>query len=332
MTAKMWTPFFCHIEKRMYLCSVKHLFILNPDAGKKDHTAEIERQITTYSQHIDYEIYRIDGRPGTMRRYVNDYCIDHPNQPTRFYACGGDGTLKEVASGIVGHPQAQLACYPCGSGNDYVKYYGGQERFLNLPNLIQGTPSPVDIFHIEAQTAQGVEDHYAINIVNFGFDAAVCNTMINVRRKPIIGGRNAYTTGVVYALMHARKNECRIEVDGQLINDAPFLLCTIANGQYVGGSYRCAPRSVNNDGVADLCMVRPVSLLRFVTLIRAYALGRHLDDPRFAPHIHYCRGKKFVLSNPEPFWVTLDGDMILTTHCSIEEMPQAVQFIIPKQG
>ena len=315
----------------MYFCSVKHIFILNPEAGKKDHSAVIEQQIRSLSSPIDYELYHIEGAPGTMRRYVDDYCQTHGEQPLRFYACGGDGTLKEVASGLVGHPSAQLACYPCGSGNDYVKYYGGQDRFLQLESLIDGEPTPVDIFRVTAATEQGRETHYSINVVNFGFDADVCNTMMAVRRKPVIGGRNAYTTGVLHALFHARKNECRMEVDGQLINDQPFLLCTIANGQYVGGAYRCAPRSVNDDGMAEICLVSPVSLFQFVRLVRAYAQGRHLDDPRFAPYIHYRRGSRITLSHPSPFWVTLDGDMILTTHCEIEELQQAVRFVVPKE-
>ena len=301
---------------------MKHIFIVNPCAGPKDATSEIQQQIAQLPSSYSTEIYTTRSA-GDATRYVREQCQANPDQQLRFYACGGDGTISEVVSGIVGQPNAEMTCYPSGSGNDFVKYYGGRDTFLDLKRLVDGDVHEIDVMRIG--------DRYSLNICNFGFDAVVCRTMEQVRRKPIIGGRNAYTTGVLHALFHARKNECRMEVDGQLMNDQPFLLCTIANGQYVGGAYRCAPRSVNDDGMAEICLVSPVSLFQFVRLVRAYAQGRHLDDPRFAPYIHYRRGSRITLSHPSPFWVTLDGDMILTTHCEIEEMQQAVRFVVPKE-
>ena len=153
----------------------------------------------------------------------------------RFYACGGDGTLNEVVSGMVGYPLSEVTCLPVGSGNDYVKYYGGKDLFLDLQRLVDGDVTEVDVIR--------VNDSYAVNVCNFGFDAMVCKTMMEVRRKPIIGGRNAYTTGIVKALIKGRRTTCRIRVDDKEVHNGDMLLCTMGNGRYVGGAYQCSPLS-----------------------------------------------------------------------------------------
>ena len=81
------------------------------------------------------------------------------------YACGGDGTANEVLHGLIGFENASMTCYPCGSGNDYVKYYGGAEKFLDIEALLAGEEHRVDVMRMGHR--------YAINVINFGFDTAV---------------------------------------------------------------------------------------------------------------------------------------------------------------
>ncbi len=301
---------------------MKHIFILNPAAGKinffQSIRAELERN---YQGTVDYELYRTQA-PGDATAYIKKYCMEHP-EPVRFYACGGDGTLNEVANGIVGFPQASLACYPCGSGNDFVKYYGGKKFFMDLDAQLNATEEEIDLIR--------VGNKYAINAAHFGFDSCVAKTMMNVRRKKIIGGKNAYTTGVVVGLFKAMKNKCKVTVDGELLNPkGTLLLCTVANGQYVGGSFRCAPRSVNNDGLLEVCLVRPVSHIKFMSLIKVYTEGRHLDDPKLASILTYRRGKQIEVEAPEGFLYSFDGELIRQNHFTIEVAPKAIRFAVPR--
>ena len=63
--------------------------------------------------------------PGTWRRCISEW-------PLRFYACGGDGTLNEVAQGIRGMTGVSLTQMPLGTGNDLVKVFGGAQGFFEL--------------------------------------------------------------------------------------------------------------------------------------------------------------------------------------------------------
>jgi diacylglycerol kinase (ATP) len=263
--------------------------------------------------------------PGDATEYIRNWCAQHPDARVRFYACGGDGTLNEVANGVVGQKNASLGCYPCGSGNDFVKYYGGKKTFFNLEELLEAPEEYIDLMR--------VGDRYAINATHFGFDSSVAQTMMNVRRKKVIGGSNAYTTGVVVGLFKAMKNKCKVSVDGELLNPTgTILLCTIANGQYVGGSFRCAPRSLDNDGLLEVCLVKPLSHLTFINLIKVYTEGTHLDDPRFAKLLEYRRGKKIEIDAPEGFIYSFDGELIPQNHFTVEVVPNAIRFAVPKSA
>ena len=300
---------------------MKHVFIINPAAGKVDAREDIESALCTLPTQIDYEIYLTQGR-GDATAFVHEYCKQHTDR-VRFYACGGDGTLNEVASGVVHYPQASLGCYPCGSGNDFVKYYGGKEHFLDVKALVEADEEFIDLMRIG--------DRYAINATHFGFDSCVANTMAKVRRKKLIGGKNAYTTGVAVGLFRAMKNTCRVFSDGELLNEeGNILLCTVANGPYVGGSFRCAPCSLDNDGLLEVCLVRPMSQLRFLSLINEYKRGTHLNNPRLEKYIVYRRAKSVTVEAPEGFVYLLDGELITSPRFTVEVMPRAIRFAVPK--
>lgn len=298
---------------------MKHIFIINPLAGQK-RSAEIEISDQLRDTDIDYEIYTTTG-PGDATRYIRERC-KNDSQPMRFYACGGDGTLKETADGVVGFSHAELSCYPIGSGNDFVKYYGGKERFMDLPSLCNMEAHDIDLIK--------VGDSYSINVCNFGFDACVAETMQKVKRKKVIGGSNAYTTGIAKAVFVAMKNHAKVYADGELLNPkGTYLLCTIANGKYVGGSYKCAPYSSNCDGYLEVGFANPISIFTFLALIGKYKLGTHLEDPRFKKFFVYRRVKEVCVVADKEIAITLDGEIQRTNEFTATVVHKAIKFAAP---
>ena len=301
---------------------MKHIFVYNPAAGRDSaaDVAELQEKIKEFEGEITYEFHPTKA-PGDAALFVRERALAEPEEKLRFYACGGDGTANEVLHGIVGLSNASMTCYPCGSGNDYVKYYGGKKRFRDLRALLYGTEVPVDIMKIG--------DRYALNVTNFGFDTAVARTMSQVKHKWLIGGKNAYTTGIVKALFTAMKTKCTVWVDGEQLNNGKILLCTVANGKYVGGAFCCAPHSQNNDGLLEVCLVKPLSRLTFVNLVDSYKKGKHLDDDRFTRYIEYRRGKSVRVEAEPGFAYTLDGEIVENHSFTIEICPGAIAFAVP---
>ena len=299
---------------------MKHYFIVNPCAGIEDHTLAIREQLDSLGDSVDWEMH-VTQRAGEATEYVAKRCKETHDETLRFYACGGDGTLNEVLTGMIGCNNVELAAYPCGSGNDYIKYYGSADDFLDIKRLIDGEARAVDVMQ--------VGKHYSLNICNFGFDALVCKTMDKVRRWPLLGGKNAYTTGIVRHILTGRRTQVSILVDGELFYEGRILLCTLANGRYVGGKYKCAPFSDNRDGLMEINLIRPMSLARFAGLIDSYSDGTYVSQPGIEKVHKYCRGRNVAIDSPKPVYLCVDGEVLCDNHFEVKMLPQAVRFVVP---
>lgn len=301
---------------------MKHVFIVNPISGKGNASRLVFGSLSSLPREIESEIY-ITKSKGDAERFIHEYCNQNP-EPVRFYACGGDGTVHEVVNGVVPHPQASFTVYPCGSGNDFVKCFGERELFLDIPSLVSGTEIPIDVMK--------VNDRFCINICHFGFDSYVAAKMNEVRSKKLIGGDNAYTTGVALGLLNAMKSRAVISADGEVMCSGDFLLCTAANGRYVGGKYKCAPEALVNDGVIDLCVVSPVSRLTFIKLVKYYADGSHLTDPRFKNFLKYKRCSHIEINAQPGFSISLDGEMYKMQNAMVDIIHNGIRLALPKNA
>ncbi|MBP8639502.1 MAG: diacylglycerol kinase family lipid kinase [Oscillospiraceae bacterium] len=299
---------------------MEHIFVINPAAGPSDATHTIQEAIAKSVYSANCEIYLTKG-PGDATDFVQKTC-SQSSEPLRFYACGGDGTLNEVVNGVVNYPNAGVGCFPCGSGNDFVKYYGGAEGFLDIDNLICGEEHPIDLILANGK--------YCINVLNFGFDTAVLKTMEKVKTNWLFHGKRAYFAGVITALMKSMKTPCKVTVDGEVISDDNILLCTVSNGRYVGSSFQCAPRSENDDGLLEVCLVKPFSRLTFVQLMSDYSKGKHLDNPKFKDYIVYRRGKQISVEGGTDFSVALDGELLHNSKVSVAVVEKAIKFVVPR--
>ncbi len=300
---------------------MKHIIVVNPAAGPKNSLDAIRAEVESLSGY-DTQIYETKGK-GDAFAFVRAYCREHKDERVRFYACGGDGTLGEVAGGVYGAENASISCYPCGSGNDFVKYYGGKDHFLSFAALFEGEEREIDM------VTDG--ERFSINVANFGFDYFVCEKMEKLRRKKGFGGKRAYYGGIVYALFHAMKNNARVFVDGEQVGGEALLLCTASNGSYVGSSFQCAPYSDNEDGLLEVCYVKPISVFKLIRLIGKYKRGEHLDDEKMKPLLHYARAREVrVESTDERFGYCLDGEMIPSKSFTLKIIPKALRFAVPK--
>lgn len=299
---------------------VEHIFVINPAAGPSDSTKLVKEAIAKSQDPSSCEIYCTKG-PGDATAFVAQRCSQSTDK-ARFYACGGDGTLNEVVNGAVNFPNASVGCFPCGSGNDFVKYYGGAEGFFDIDNQLNGTEHPIDLILADGK--------YCINVCNFGFDTAVVKTMEKVKTKKHLGGKRAYIAGVITALIHSMKTPCKVTVDGELLSDGDLLLCTIANGTYVGSTFKCAPRSYDDDGFLEVCLVKPVSRFKFIKLVKYYTKGEHLDNPKFKDFMLYRRAKHIDIEGSGDFSYALDGELVTRSRATIEVVEKAINFVVPR--
>ena len=302
---------------------MKHIFIVNNDAGEKSCLDIVKEGIAKCDDTIDHEIYAPHSS-GDSINFIKDYLENHPDEEVRFYACGGDGTINKVATGIVGFSNASMTALPFGTGNDYVKYFGSAEKFKNISSVIHGEERLVDIMK--------VNEKYALNSTHFGLDSVVAKAMNKLRRNIIFGKKRAYPFAVVWGFIAGMRNKCIVYADGEQLNTSDILLCTVSNGKYVGGSYFNAPNSLNDDGLLEVCLVKPVPRLKFLGLIKYYVAGTHIDNPRFKDIVVYRQAKRVRIEGPEGFCVSIDGEIYKNSHIEIENLQKRIRFVVPKEN
>ena len=301
---------------------MKHVFIINPTAGKSDSRQRIYDMAETLRKNHGLDVQCILTRKqGHATELARQLC--ESGEELRFYACGGDGTINEVFNGAAGRENVSVTCWPVGSGNDFVKVFGGAERFMDVSKLLTAPTQKLDLLK--------VGDRYSVNVVNFGFDTTVAITINQEREKTGHGGKNAYTKGVVKALLTSMRNEFTVTADGEVLEPkGKALLCTVANGQYVGGSFKCAPKARTDDGLLEVCLIKPISRIRFVQILGTYTNGQHLDDPKMKDIVVYRQAKSIHVQGPEGFAYSLDGEIIYENDFTVEVVPGALNLAVPE--
>ena len=299
---------------------MRHYFIVNPHSGPEDCTQQVRQALAGFENQFDFEIY-VTKESGDGTRFVREKCAES-SEPVRFYACGGDGTLNEVVNGAAEQKHAQVGCFPCGSGNDFVKYFGGKKHFMDLGALMAGEAKQIDVIR-----ANG---HYAINVVNFGFESVAANRMAYFRRFKLFKNQRAYYPTIVMTLFDGMRHRCRMKADGESMFDGELLLCSLANARYVGGSFLCAPRANLFDGLLEVCLVRTLSLLKVPKAIGIYQRGKHLESDYLKPYIVYRQAKKIEVEADKDFLMCLDGEIISANKFVIENIPGGLNFIVPR--
>lgn len=299
----------------------KYIFIVNPKAGKNNRTmnaiSKIEAACKAFK--LDSEIY-ITKSIGDAKEFVKKRCQEI-TVPTRFYACGGDGTMNEVINGAVGCPLASVGILPLGSGNDYIKAFKGAD-FFNMAAQILGTPTEIDLIKIG--------DRYVANMVNIGFDATVAHNFMKFKAMPAVSGKMAYSMSVFYCLISKTSSKMTITLDdGTEICD-DMLLCSLSKGIYCGGQYKTAPKANLTDGFMDVCPIKKISRAQFLKFFGLYKEGKHVDNPQMSHLVSYHKCKKAVIKGVNRLPVCFDGEnTFLEGTTTFEVVEKAIKIIVP---
>ena len=315
---------------------MKHLIVFNPGAGKNNDAAEAFRALIKEKfAGLDYEVYETTG-PRSVIPFLKKY-LKEQKDTVRVYACGGDGTVHEVANGLVGFKNAELAIYPAGTGNDFVKTYGVTneeiDQYRNFDALIKGQPVEIDLSKLSGGDLK--EPMYSINVINFGFDAIVGARGNYYKEhgfpKKVKEGTNPYDYALKNdAMKYGRFNDIEVFADGEKLNEKQMLLATLAQGQWVGGQFKCAPKSDNTDGLIDVCVLKTMTFLGLGMIIGTYTKGKHLDKPR--KKIVYRQAKEIKMVAPQDFDVCVDGEMIKGNNFVVEVCPKAIKLVPPAKA
>lgn len=298
---------------------MKHIFIINPTVGKYDSRQRINEMADHLRTAHGLDVQCIlTKKQGHATEIAQKLC--QTGEPLRFYACGGDGTVNEVANGIIGYDNAAMSVIPAGTGNDFLKNFGGDmDKFRDAENLWDGPQFPMDAIDVNGRVA--------LTIACSGIDARVARDVHKYSESPILDGKSSYIASLlVNFLFKGIGSHWTVELDGETIED-DFSLVSVCNGRYYGGGFMPVAEARMDDGVLNTLVVKKVSRGAFIKFVGPYSKGQYYKFP----HVARCVAPKVVrIRSEKPDIVTcLDGECITSDDVTIRLSDKRLNFFGP---
>ena len=248
----------------------------------------------------------------------------------RLVVAGGDGTLAEVATGLL---RARLGGYaevgvlPMGTGCDFARTLGvPRDLDAALAVLRHGSARRIDAGYARYVGRDGQPgDSYFLNAASFGVSGLVVE--ITQRTTKRLGGTVAFALGTVRALLRHKSQRVRLTVDGRVVIDEEVVLVAAANGRHFGGGMRVAPEARLDDGWLDVVWLAHTPTWKLLTKLPRLYRGTLLADPI----VRWQRGRRIEAdADPGAVALELDGEPLGTLPASVELLPGALAIVGPK--
>lgn len=299
---------------------MRHVFLINPHAGKQDQTARIRALADRLAaaHNLDCRCLLTD-RPGGAE--VLSRALAETGEPVRIYACGGDGTLNEVVNGAAGFDNAAVTCVPKGTGNDFLKLFGPRfrELFNDLEALAAGPQRAFDLMDCNGKLG--------LDVVCAGVDARIAAGVHRYKDLRFVSGIGAYLLSLTEQVIF--RGLCRpltIRADGLDWQERQTAILCICNGRHYGGGFMPVPDAMPDDGVLDVLAVGEISRLTFFRLVGKYAQGLYRQYPQFITDWH---GQSLSFSSPREITVVVDGEVMRGTRFTVRLSPLKINFFFP---
>lgn len=295
---------------------MRHIFIINPTAGKKKSTRLLEENIRKLD--VPWEIF-LTRQTGDARRIAREAA--ESGEAVRLYACGGDGTLNEVVNGAAGYDNAAVTNVPIGTGNDFLKIFGKEcrARFSDLDALSKGPQAAMDLIDCNG--------HLGIDIVCTGLDARIAVDKDTYNGFPLITGIGAYAISAVVNVLVKGIGVPTVVDCGDLHFDGETALVCVCSGRYYGGGFMPVGDNRPDDGVLETLVIPRVSRFTFFRLVGKYAKGKYRDYPEL---IYHRRGNGATVRGQRELVAVVDGEPVRAKELVIRLSDKRVNFFYPE--
>ncbi len=227
---------------------------------------------------------------------------------------GGDGTIAEVANGLVG-TGVQLGILSVGTGNDLA-------RSLGLPyNDVASALRVVRAGRVKAMDVGCDQGRYFLTALGVGYPALVARETNQLRW---VKGSPAFFVAVYKALRQMKAVPVRITLDEAEIR----MKCSsilVHNTSFTGGGLKMAPEASVDDGLFDVVLIDEIGRLDLMLNFPRVYSGSHLDHPHF--FLHHTR--RIRIEADPPIRKMYDGDPGGWTPVDASVIPGALNVFVP---
>lgn len=251
-------------------------------------------------------------------------------------ACGGDGTINEIANGILtSDTDCELGVFPSGTGGDFRRTLGIPSEIREAARALKnGTTHTIDVGKITFRNHEGdSESRYFLNVTSFGLAASIIervkgSTSLSWLPLDNVRGRASFALSTLQEVVALGATNVRVKIDDDEERPLSTVNFCIANARYFGGGMMIAPEAKIADGFLDVINIGDINTAKII--LRAYTLyrGTHLT----LPEVKDRRAKRIEarpFNDAEEVHLEVDGELLGMLPAVYEVFPQRLRIRVP---
>lgn len=311
------------------------LIIVNPKSAggsTEQRWTSLASEMATHFGAFTVEFTRYSGHGIELARSASE------SGRKFIIACGGDGTINEVANGILqsSRQDVELGVLPSGTGGDF-------RRTLNIPNspreiakiLRDGRTKTIDVGKVSfIDHVNQAAVRFFLNVSSFGLSAAISErvkTTEALRWLPgdVLRGRAKFAISTLQEVLEVEFTTVRVKIDDAEEKSLNTINFCVANSRFFGGGMKIAPEALLDDGFFDVVNIGDIKTAKI--LLNAYRLynGSHLSLAE-VKHKNAKRVEVRPVEAKQTVYLETDGEIPGKLPATYEIVPAAIRIRIPK--
>jgi YegS/Rv2252/BmrU family lipid kinase len=268
----------------------KALFIINPISGTGKQSVFFE----TLDQYFDSTQFTFEKVFTERRGHATEISRNACNSYDLIVSVGGDGTVNEVAKGLIGST-CKMGIIPVGSGN-------GLARHLRIPLKIKDALEIINQGQSMAIDTATINGEHFVNVAGIGFDAHIAHLYAKTSKR----GPIPYVKMATQEFQKYKSKDYEVIIEGQSYRLNAFLI-SFANSAQFGNNAYISPHAIINDGLLDVCLMNDFPKVEAGQLaIKLF--NKRLDKSRY---MKIVRGTHIIVKSEEGIKGHIDGEPIM---------------------
>lgn len=251
-------------------------------------------------------------------------------------ACGGDGTINEIANGILlSETDCELGIFPSGTGGDFRRTLGIPSELREAAKALrEGQTRLIDVGKITFQNKENeTVSRYFLNISSFGLAASIIervkgSTSLNWLPLDTVRGRASFALSTLQEVVGLDSTRVLVKIDDGEEQPLTTVNFCVANARYFGGGMMIAPDAKLADGFLDVINIGDIKTAKII--LNAYTLyrGTHLDLPEVKDTLAK-RIEARPFNEGDDVHLEVDGELLGKLPAVYEVVPGALKIRAP---
>ncbi|PYT01048.1 MAG: hypothetical protein DMF63_05130 [Acidobacteria bacterium] len=256
---------------------------------------------------------------------------------TFIIACGGDGTVNEIANGILqSGKDAELGILPSGTGGDFRRTIGMPDESREAARALRdGETKRIDVGKVSFIDHENAPaERYFLNVTSFGLAASIIErvkstTSLSWLPLDNVRGRASFALSTLQEVIAIGPTSVRVKLDDKEGHTLQTVNFCVANARYFGGGMMIAPEAKLNDGLLDVINIGDINTAKII--LNAYTLyrGTHLDLTEVKDTLAK-RIEARPFRDDQEVHIEIDGELPGKLPATYEVVPGALRVRVPR--